>query len=116
MMLVNERAEPDVLHSFLEREVGPKAKEAVVTPGERVIAQGIQQGVQKGLQQGLQQGLQRGNLDGERNFFLRQLRERFGDELDRATEQSVANATAPELEAWALRVLSSTTLDDVLAD
>lgn len=44
MMLVNDRAEPDVLQSFLEREVGPEAKEAVVTPAQRLIEQGVQQG------------------------------------------------------------------------
>ncbi len=108
MMLVNERAEPDVLQSFLEREVGPEAKEAVVTPGQRLIEQGVQQG--------LQQGLQQGELEGERKLLLRQLRQRFGDVLDPEMEQRVAKATAPEIEAWALRVLSATKLGDVLAD
>lgn len=104
MMLVNDRAAPDALQSFLEREVGPEAKEAVVTPGQRLIEQGVQQ------------GLQQGEVEGERKLLLRQLRQRFGDELEPEMEQRIATATAAEIEAWGLRVLSATTLDDVLAN
>lgn len=114
MMLVNDRAEPDVLQSFLEREVGPEAKEAVVTPGQRLIEQGIEKGVRQGLQQGLQQGRQLGEVDGERKLLLRQLHQRFGDELDPETERRIATAAAAEIETWALRVLSATTLNEVL--
>lgn len=100
MMLVNDRAEPDVLQSFLEREIGPEAKEAIVTPGQRLIEQGVQQG----------------KVEGEREILLRQLRQRFGNELGPETERRVAAATATEIESWALRVLSATTLEDVLAN
>lgn len=104
MMLVNDRAAPEVLQSFLEREAGPEAKEAVATPGQRLIEQGVQQ------------GLQQGKVEGERKLLLRQLRQRFGDELEPETVQRIATATAAEIEAWGLRVLSATTLDDVLAN
>jgi hypothetical protein len=42
VLLVNDHVEPEALQALLERAVGPEAKEAIVTAGQRLIEQGIQ--------------------------------------------------------------------------
>jgi hypothetical protein len=72
----------------------------------------IQEGVKQGLEQGVKQGLEQG----ERKVLLRQLRRRFGAEVDGETERRVAMAPAEQIEVWAERVLSAATLAEFLAD
>lgn len=72
------------------------------------IEQGVEQGVQQGVQQGVEQG--------ERKLLLRQLRRRFGAEVDGAIEERVVAASAEQVELWAERVLSAATLDEILRD
>ena len=64
--------------------------------------------IQEGVKQGLEQG--------ERKLLLRQLRRRFGAEVDGETERRVAAASAEQIEMWAERVLSAATLAELLAD
>ena len=64
--------------------------------------------VQEGVKQGLEQG--------ERKLLLRQLRRRFGAEVDGEIERRVAMASAEQVEVWAERVLSTGTLAEILAD
>jgi hypothetical protein len=54
--------------------------------------------------------------EGERKLLLRQLRRCFGAEVDGETERRVAAAPADQVEVWAERVLSATTLAELLAD
>ena len=68
----------------------------------------IQEGVNEGVKQGLEQG--------ERKLLLRQLRRRFGAEVDGEIERRVAVAPAEQIEVWAERVLSASTLAELLAD
>lgn len=68
----------------------------------------IQEGVTQGVKQGLEQG--------ERKLLLRQLRRRFGAEVDGDMERRVAAAPAEQIEIWAERVLSAATLAELLAD
>jgi hypothetical protein len=63
------------------------------------------------VQEGLDQGLER-----ERKLLLRLLRRRFGVEVDGETERRVAAASAEQVELWAERVLSASTLAELLAD
>jgi hypothetical protein len=93
---VNDKVEPEELQAILEREIGPEAKDTIMTAGQRLIEQGIQQGTQK--------------------LLLRQLRQRFGKEVDTYVEQRIATASIEQIEAWSGRVLSAATLTDVLAD
>jgi hypothetical protein len=44
------------------------------------------------------------------------LRQRFGGEVDAHVERRVATASVEQLETWAERVLSATTLAELLAD
>src|SRR5262249_6183746 len=66
ILLVNDHVEPEALQAFLERVAGPEAKDSVMTAGERLIQQGEDRGIQKG----------------ERALLLRQLRKRFGNQVD----------------------------------
>jgi hypothetical protein len=64
--------------------------------------------IQRGLAQGVQQG--------ERNTLLRQLRRRFGAEINPEIEQRVADAPIAQIELWLDRVLAAVTLAELLAD
>jgi Domain of unknown function (DUF4351) len=76
----------------------------------------IQEGVKQGLEQGLEQGVKQGLEQGERKVLLRQLRRRFGAEVDGKIERRVAAAPGEQIEIWAERVLSAATLAELLAD
>lgn len=100
---VNEHVQPEALQALLEREIGPEAKDTIVTAGQQLIEQGRQQGRQEGIQ-------------GRQQTLLRLLRQRFGDEVDAQIEQRVAAASVEQLETWTVRVLSAATLAELLAD
>jgi len=108
ILLVNDHVEPAALQAFLERVSAPDAKDTIMTAGQRLIEQGIEQGIQQGIQQGVQQG--------ERALLLRQLRKRFGNQVDSDTEQRLATASSEQIAVWAERVLSAATLAELLAD
>jgi hypothetical protein len=75
-----------------------------VTLGERLIQQGIRQGEALGI------------LKGERRILLRQLRQRFGDQVNEDIERRVTEASAAQIEAWSTRLVSGATLAELLAD
>jgi hypothetical protein len=60
--------------------------------------------------------IQEGLEQGERKVLLRLLRRRFGAEVDREIESRVAAAPAGQIEIWAERVLSASTLAELLTD
>lgn len=105
---VNEDVEPQALQALLESEIGPEAKDTIVTAAQRYIEQGIQQGIEQGLQRGRQEGFQ--------ELLLRLLRHRFSDAVDTRVEQRVASASVHDIETWSLRVSSAATLAEVFAD
>ena len=105
---VNEHVRPEALQALLEREVGPEAKDTVVTAAQLYIEQGIEQGRQQGIEQGRQQG--------ESAVLLRLVRQRFGDAVDPQIERRIATASIEQLDTWAARVLTAATLADLLAD
>ena len=92
--------EPEELQGLLERHLGPEAKDAIMTAGQRLIEQGRQQGIQQGAQ----------------GMFLRLLRQRFGDAVNAQVEQRIATASLEQVETWTGRVLSAATLPEVIAD
>ena len=83
-----------------------------MTAGERLIQQGEDRGIQKGIEQGIQKGIQQG----ERALLLRQLRKRFGAQVDATVERRLEAASADQVAIWAERVLSTATLSELLAD
>ena len=62
------------------------------------------------------EAIQEGVKQGERKLLLRQLRRRFGAEVDAEIERRIAAVPAEQIEVWAERVLSAATLAEVLAD
>jgi Domain of unknown function (DUF4351) len=62
------------------------------------------------------EAIREGQEQGERKVLLRQLRRRFGAEVDGETERRIATASAEQLEVWAERGLSAATLTEFLAD
>jgi Domain of unknown function (DUF4351) len=71
-----------------------------------------QQTIEEGREQGLEQGLRQG----ERALLLRQLRRRFGSQVDGEIERRVEAASPEQVEIWADRVLSAATLAALLTD
>ena len=67
-----------------------------------------QEAIQEGVKQGVQQG--------ECAVLLRLLRQRFGDAVDAHLEQRIATASIDQIDLWAMRILSATTLAEVFAD
>jgi predicted transposase/invertase (TIGR01784 family) len=100
---VNDHVGEEELKQLLEREIGPEAKEAIVTAGQQLIEQGRQQGIEQSRQR-----LQ--------DLLLRLLRQRFGDEVNAHIEHHVATASVDQIETWTTRVLSAATLAELLAD
>jgi predicted transposase/invertase (TIGR01784 family) len=101
---VNEHVRSEALQALLEREIGPEAKDTIVTAAQQYIEQGRQQGIQQGIQRG------------ESAVLLRLVRQRFGDAVDPQIEQRIATASIEQLDTWTARVLSAATLAELLAD
>jgi hypothetical protein len=95
-----------------DQEFLMNTQDIVETWRREAIQEGVEQGVKQGLEQGVKQGLEQG----ERKLLLRQLRRRFGTEVDGEIERRVAVAPAGQVEVWAERVLSAATLAELLAD
>ncbi len=105
---VNDHVEREALQALLERELGPEAKEAIVTAGQQLIEQGRQEGRQEGRREG--------RREGECAVLLRLLRRRFGTAVNADIEQRIATASIEQIDLWTERVLSAATLTDLLAD
>lgn len=61
----------------------------------------------------LNSGFEKGLATGARNVLVKLLRKRFGA-LPVATEARIQAADAAQLDVWADRVLTASTLDEVL--
>jgi len=73
-------------------------------------ADGLREGKADGLREGKVEGLR----EGKAKLLLELLGERFGP-LSDVTRARLASATSEQLDAWAKRILTAATLDDVLA-
>lgn len=96
ILRVNDYVEPADVRAFMERVAGPDAKETVMTAWDRLEERSIQKG--------------------ERALLLRQLRKRFGNQVDGDAERRLASASAEQIATWAERVLSAPTLAETLVD
>ncbi len=105
---VNERTTPDALQSLLERELGPRAKESIMTAAQRLREEGRLTGLQEGRQEGLQQGLQ-----ASRALLLRVVQQRFGMNLAPGIELRLRAATLEQVEVWSSRVLTVASLENL---
>ena len=93
---INEHVRPEALQALLERDLGPEAKDAIMTAGQQIFEQGREKGIQE--------------------LLLLLLRQRFGDAVDADVEQRIATASIEQIEAWSARVLSAATLAEAIAD
>ena len=116
---VNEHVIAEELQALFERELGPEAKDTVVTTGQQLIEQGLRQGIEQGLRQGVEQGrrqgVEQGRRQGVEGMLLRLLRQRFSDHVDADVEQRIAAASDDEIEVWSVRVLTAPTLAELFA-
>jgi predicted transposase/invertase (TIGR01784 family) len=101
---VNEHVGPEALQDLLERDLGPGAKDAIMTAGQQIFEQGLEKGIEKGRRQGFQESL------------LRLLRQRFGGAVTPPVEQRIAAASLEQIHAWSGRVLSAATLSELFTD
>jgi len=95
---VNEQIERGALEALLAREIGPEAKDTIVTVGQQLIEQGRLQERQR-----------------FQKLVLRLLRQRFGNAVDTLVEQRITSASVDEIETWSMRVASAATLAEVFA-
>jgi predicted transposase YdaD len=91
------------LRAVVLREVGEDAEEAIMTAADML------------REEGLQKGLKKGHEKGQRELLLKLLSLRFG-ELPEAVSARVNAADSAQLYVWAERVLSASTLAEILAD
>jgi predicted transposase YdaD len=96
-ILETSRAEPATLRELLARQVGRKAAEEIMTTAELLRREGRDQGRQ----------------EGKREALIVLLRQRFG-RLPAAAVSRVDKAIAAELDVWFSRVLTASSLEDVL--
>ena len=86
------------------------------TSDDREFLMDTQDIVETWRREAIQEGIKEGLEHGERNVLLRQLRRRFGAEVDGEVERRVAAASPEQVEVWTDRVLSAVTLAELLAD
>lgn len=100
--------EPEALQALVNCAAGPKAKDMVMTVGQGIRHEGIQEGIQQGEELGIQKGI--------RALLLRQLRVRFGSEVNDDIVRRLEAASTEQLTTWAERVLSARTLAELFVE
>jgi hypothetical protein len=104
-ILETSRAEPATLRGLLARQVGREAAEEIMTTAEMLRREGRREGEARGVK--------KGEVLGKRGALLLLLQQRFG-RLPVAPLARIDQAGAAELDAWFGRVLTASSLDDVL--
>lgn len=115
---VAENLTPDAILAAVEA-ASPETKETVMTLAEIWLQQGIEKGLETGLAKGLEkgraEGLERGLGLGQRALLRKLLTLKFGH-LDEVAFRRLESATLSDLELWGERILSATTLEEVLGE
>ena len=93
---VSDHVDKEALKALLQREIGPEAKDTIMTVGQQLREEGRQEGFQE--------------------MLLHLLRQRFDREVDAHVEQRVAAASIEQIKTWTSRVLSAATLVELMAD
>ena len=68
----------------------------------------IQEGIEQGIVRGIEQGIDVGSI----KIITKIITKRFGDPTPEIY-QKLENATADEIDEWAMRILEAQTIDDV---
>ena len=106
ILQVNAEIDPEQLGDVMLKQFGPKAEEAAITAGQRLIQQGRQEGRQEGRREGHEERIR---------LLLRQLSLRFG-QLSPETTARIHAADEQALERLSERVITATTLSGVFDD
>ena len=77
-----------------------------------MLATRVKQWEREILEQGIEKGIEQGVQRGEAQLLRRQLTLKFGA-LSAKVQQAIDQASRTEIEAWGLKILSATTLDEV---
>ncbi len=101
--------DPRRVRALVEGAAEPEVTEAIVSLAENLRKMGREEG----LREGEQKGLQKGRQEGKAEILLKQLQLKFG-RLPAATTGRVRAAGGEELERWTERVLTGTSVADVL--
>ncbi len=102
----------------LWKKGNPEIKRMVDEGHKKGLDEGHKEGHKKGLDEGHKKGLDEGHKkgldEGRRSFLLGLLRKRFGD-VPGLIQERINSANAEELDAWAERLFSAASLDDVFS-
>lgn len=84
---------------------------------ERAAARkdGIREGRKEGIQEGIQKGRQEGRQEGQRSLLAKLFQLKFG-KLDQQTEKRLTEADPAQLQVWAERILTASSMDEIWAD
>jgi hypothetical protein len=104
-------AEPALLQ--LQHEL---RQEPSPDPREQEFIMAMIKSWEDGRAEARREGHREGRREGYQAMLLRQLRQRFGGEVDARVEQRVVAATTEQIEEWIGRVLSAPTLLALLGD
>ena len=80
---------------------------------DKLLRRLYNEGMEKGRNEGRSEGRNEGRNEGEAHLLRLLLQQRFGP-LPLATEQKLQIATQPELDRWGTRILSASSIDEVL--
>jgi predicted transposase YdaD len=105
--------EPDKLTSIID-QLGPTAKEAIMTTAERLAAEGLARGMAEGKARGMAEGKARGMAEGKAEALLDLLEAKFGRTPAEFVDQ-VKTAASTQVDSWIRRVLTATSIDEVFA-
>ncbi len=75
----------------------------------------IEKGVQEGIKRGVKEGIEKGIEKGEADMLLRLLEQKFG-EIPPGYRHRIDDADSAQLLAWAKRILTVETIDDVFGE
>ncbi len=104
ILRVNPAARPEVLRGLLPGDRAPEVEEAVMNWFDEQMDRGRKEARREGERDGL--------CKGQRGLLLKQLRVRFG-EVPAGVVARVDAADSPQLDLWAERFVTASSLDDV---
>jgi hypothetical protein len=108
-IIATSQAKPATLRDLLGRQIGREEADKMLTAADMLRREGEARGVKKGEAR----GVKKGELLGKREALLGLLRQRFG-RLPAAAVARVDRARTAQLDAWFGRVLTASSLDEVL--
>jgi predicted transposase YdaD len=109
VMAVHEGSHERVLPALAATLDDEEQRQTMSTIAEQLI----EKGKKKGIEEGLEKGIEKGIAEGERATLVRLLEQRFGP-LSATARKRIEQAKRANLERWLDRVLTATTLADVL--